>query len=91
MTLQSRAVLKRIATMLCSMGTIVSYGYLIGGAGGYLMGRGRPFVALTGFVVGSLLAFVAIKIWRSYLEDVDALNETEPYKPEEYEDDERYL
>lgn len=90
MTLQNRVVLKRIATLLCSMGTIVSYSYLIGGMGGYLMGRGRPFVALTGFVVGSLLAFIAIKIWRSYLEDVNELNETDHYKPEECDDDGRY-
>ncbi|MDL2263536.1 hypothetical protein LJC31_02680 [Synergistaceae bacterium OttesenSCG-928-I11] len=74
MTLENRAVAKRLACLFCSIGTIGSYSYLIGGAGGYLLGKGRPFVALAGFVVGTVLAFVAIKFWRSYLEDVDALN-----------------
>ncbi len=73
MTLENRAVAKRLTCLLCSIGTIGAFSYLIGGVGGYLFGKGRPFVALTGFVVGTILAFVAIRSWRSYLKDVDAL------------------
>lgn len=74
MNLETRATAKRIATLLCSAGTIVGYAYLIGGAGGYLFGKGKPLHAALGFVVGSILAVVAIKIWRSYLIDVEELN-----------------
>ena len=77
MDLETRTTAKRLATLLCSIGTIVGYSYLIGGTGGYLLGRGRPFIAAAGFVAGSILAFVAIKIWRSYLQDVALLNEKE--------------
>lgn len=89
MTLQNRATLKRFATMMCSIGTIVSYSYLIGGVGGYMFGKGRPFTAAVGFVVGTVLALIALKIWRSYMADVEALNKIDPYKPREYHDDER--
>lgn len=77
MNLETRATVKRLATMLCSMGTIVSYSYLIGGTGGYLFGKGRPWTAACGFVAGTILALIAIKIWRSYLVDVNLLNEQE--------------
>lgn len=77
MNLDTRVTLKRISTLLCSIGTIVCYGYLLGGTGGYLVGRGRPLVALAGFASGSLLAFLAIKIWRSYLSDLERLEELE--------------
>ena len=73
MKLENRATLKRIATLLCSIGTIVGYGYLLAGTGGYLLGRGRPLIAVLGFLSGTALAFVAIKIWRSYLVDIDLL------------------
>ena len=73
MKLENRATLKRIATLLCSIGTIVGYGYLLAGTGGYLLGRGRPLVAVLGFLSGTALAFIAIKIWRSYLTDLDLL------------------
>jgi hypothetical protein len=74
MTLENRAVVKRLTCLLCSMGTLGCYSYLIGGVGGYLFGRGRPFTALTGFVCGTLLAFAAIKSWRCYLKDIDELD-----------------
>ena len=75
MNIEKRATLKRIVTLICSMGTIVCYGYLIGGVGGYLFGQGRPVMALCGFASGTLLAGIALKIWKSYLADVDLLND----------------
>ena len=77
MNIEKRATIKRIVTLLCSMGTIVCYGYLVGGVGGYLFGAGRPGVALFGFLSGTVLAGIALKIWKSYLTDVDLLNELE--------------
>jgi hypothetical protein len=76
MKLETQATLKRIATLLCSIGTLVGYGYLIGGFGGYLFGRGRPMTAAVGFFAGSALAYAAIYIWRSYLNDLSLLDET---------------
>ena len=80
--LEKRATGKRLATLLCSIGTIVSYGYLIGATGGYLVGSGKPFVAVIGFIAGSFLAWVAVKIWRSYLIDAVELNERDKRRAE---------
>lgn len=80
--LEKRATWKRLGTLLCSIGTVVSYGYLIGGTGGYLMGRGRPLVAAAGLIGGTLLAWAAIKLWRSYLTDVSELNERDKKREE---------
>lgn len=77
MKLENRATAKRIATLLCSIGTIVCYGYLLAGTGGYLLGRGRPLIAALGFFSGTILALIAIKIWRSYLADLKILEELE--------------
>ena len=76
MNLETRATLKRIATLLCSIGTLVGYGYLVGGFGGYLLGRGRPMTAAAGFLAGSALAYAAVRIWRSYMDDLSRLDET---------------
>jgi hypothetical protein len=85
MMLENRAVAKRLTCLLCSIGTIGCYSYLIGGVGGYLFGRGRPFVALAGFVCGTLLALAAIKSWRGYLKDLDAIDALD--KPAAQDDD----
>ena len=77
MNIENRATTKRIITLLCSMGTIVCYGYLIGGVGGYLFGKGRPILALCGFLSGTILAGIALRIWKSYLVDVELLNEAD--------------
>jgi hypothetical protein len=73
MNIETRATAKRIMTLLSSIGTIVCYGYALGGVGGYLAGRGRPFIAAAGIISGSLLAFAAIKIWRSYIADLELI------------------
>jgi hypothetical protein len=77
MNLETKATLKRITVLLCSIGTLVGYGYLIGGFGGYLFERGRPVTAVIGFFAGSAFACAAIFIWRSYLEDLSILGETD--------------
>lgn len=77
MKLEKRATVKRLGTMLCSIGTIVCYGYMIGGVGGYMFDRGRPLVSAAGLAAGSALAWAAIKLWKSYLVDADKLNEAD--------------
>lgn len=80
--LEKRATGKRLGTTLCSIGTIVCYGYMIGGMGGYLFDKGRPFVAVAGFLGGSVLAWIAMKLWRGYLVDAAELNERDKRRDE---------
>lgn len=75
MTRENRAVMKRLACLLCSLGTLVCYSYLVGGVGGYLVGQGRPLEAAAGFVSGTALALAAVALWRSYLGDIAMLAE----------------
>ncbi|MDR3279688.1 MAG: hypothetical protein LBT23_04170 [Synergistaceae bacterium] len=72
MNVETSITVKRIATLICSMTVIVFFGYALGGVGGYLMGRGQPRTIAWGLAGGSLLAYMAIRIWRSYLKDVES-------------------
>jgi hypothetical protein len=87
MNIETRATAKRIMTLLSSIGTIACYGYALGCVGGYLAGQGRPFAAAAGIISGSLLAFAAIKIWRSYIADLELIqsmtDSPEPPEPPE--------
>ncbi|MDR1965428.1 MAG: hypothetical protein LBQ36_01850, partial [Synergistaceae bacterium] len=67
---EARITAKRIATLVCSMAVIVFYGYALGGAGGYLFGRGRPKVIALGLAGGACLTYIALALWKSYLSDV---------------------
>lgn len=80
MNIETRATLKRMATMFCSIGTLAGYSYLIGGVGGYLFDKGRPLLAAAGFIAGTLLALIALRFWKSYLVDVEILNEKDAAK-----------
>ena len=66
-----RPVLKRIATMLCSIAVLFFFGHAVGGAGGYLAGRGRPDVILLGILGAAVFAWLSFFIWKSYLRDID--------------------
>lgn len=79
-SLEKRATLKRMATLFTSIGTIISYGYAVGGVGGYLFGQGKPFTAASGLIIGTLLALAAIRAWKSYLIDVSELNRLDSEK-----------
>jgi hypothetical protein len=74
MNIETAAIFKRVATMICSIAVIVCLGYAIGGAGGYLVGRGRPLVILMGLAGGAVFTYLSFRIWRLYLEDVEVLN-----------------
>jgi hypothetical protein len=74
MNLETSATLKRIATLICSMTVIVCLGYAIGGAGGYLVGKGRPLVILLGLSGGAVFTCASLRIWQAYLKDAAILN-----------------
>ena len=70
-----RATLKRIATLLCAVAVLIFFGHAIGGAGGYLAGRGRPFVILWGVSGAVVFTWLSFFIWKSYLRDIGVLEE----------------
>ena len=63
---------KRLLVLFLSIGTIVAFGYALGGMGGYLYGKGRPLVAAGGLFGGCLSSYAALKLWKVYLEDIAA-------------------
>jgi hypothetical protein len=77
MNVESSAILKRVATLICSMLTIICMGYAVGGAGGYLAGKGRPLAILLGLAGAAVSACASFSVWRSYLKDAEFLNRRE--------------
>lgn len=62
---------KRIIVLILSFTTIIAYGYALGALWGYMLGAGKPLVIAAGGVGGTLCAFAALRIWRSYLDDIE--------------------
>lgn len=75
MSIENKSALLRFSCLLCSLGTLWCYSYLVGGTAGYLFGEGRPVAAALGFVGGTILAFVALKLWSAYLKTLKAISE----------------
>jgi hypothetical protein len=61
---------KRLLVLFLSFGTIIAFGYALGGLGGYMFGEGKPLVIAAGLSGGALSGFMALRIWRSYLDDI---------------------
>ncbi len=61
----------RLAVLFLSIGTIVAYGYALGGLMGYLLGEGKPLVIAGGLVSGTFCALAAFKLWGIYLSQID--------------------
>ncbi len=84
---------RRISVLCLSIGTIVAYGYALGGLGGYMFGRGRPLLVAAGLIGGTLCAWLALHIWRVYLDEIaaeDAEIERLDCKKENKNDDGNY-
>ena len=62
---------KRLLVLFLSFGTIIAFGYALGGLGSYMFGEGKPLVIAAGLTGGALSGFMALRIWRSYLDDID--------------------
>ena len=65
---------KRLMVLFLSFGTIIAFGYALGGLGSYMFGEGRPLVIAAGLIGGALSAILAMKIWRTYLDDIEREN-----------------
>ena len=63
---------KRLLVLFLSFGTIIAFGYALGGLGGYMYDKGKPLVIAAGLIGGCASAAAAMKIWRSYLTDIEA-------------------
>lgn len=57
--------------LFLSFGTIIAFGYALGGLGGYIFDRGKPLVIAAGLGGGIVLAILALKVWRVYLDDLE--------------------
>lgn len=66
------ANMKRLAVLLLSIGTLVLYGHAIAGLGGYLWGKGRPFMIAYGLVGGTATAIAALFVWKLYLKELES-------------------
>ena len=66
---------KRLLVLFLSFGTIIAFGYALGGLGGYMFDQGKPKVIAAGLIGGIVSAYIALKVWRTYLDDIDRENE----------------
>ncbi|MBQ9882145.1 MAG: hypothetical protein IJM42_06020 [Synergistes sp.] len=60
-----------MSVLFLSFATIICYGYALGGLGSYALGVPKPVPTAAGLVCGTLCAFLAIKIWRRYIEEIE--------------------
>lgn len=69
---------KRLIVLILSFATLVGYGYAIGGVGALVLGRPRPFVIAAGFIGGSFSLWLAFRLWRQFLDEVEKEAEAGP-------------
>ena len=72
---------KRLTVLFLSFSTIVAYGYALGGLGSYAMGMPKPLPIAVGLAGGTLCAYLALKIWRLYLAEIEEENRRQGENP----------
>lgn len=77
---------KRLAVLVLSFATIICYGYALGGLGALIAGRSEPLVIAAGLAGGSFCLWLAFRLWRQFLEQVE--KEIEASQKESGEQDE---
>lgn len=80
---------KRLTVLFLSFSTIVAYGYALGGLGSYAMGVPKPLPIAVGLAGGTLCAYLALKIWRLYLTEIEAGDKRFAEEHEKDEEEER--
>lgn len=65
------AMNKRLIVLILSISTIVAYGYALGGLGSYAMGVPKPVPIAAGLSCGTVFAVAALRLWKSYLEELE--------------------
>lgn len=79
---------KRLVVLFLSFSTIIAYGYALGGLGSYAMGVPKPLPIAAGLIGGTLCAYLALKIWRLYLTEIEAENKRLAEERERAEEEE---
>lgn len=77
---------KRIVVLILSISTITCYGYALGGLGAHIMGHGGLYVAAAGLIGGTLCAWLALTLWRQFLDEHS--EDTEAKAPDKHPEDE---
>jgi len=57
----------RLVVLLLAIGTIIFYAHALAGLGGYLLGKGRPWMIAYGLIGGTCTAALALWLWKRYL------------------------
>ena len=70
-----------MTVLFLSFSTIVAYGYALGGLGSYAMGVPKPLPIAVGLAGGTLCAYLALKIWRLYLAEIEEENRRQGENP----------
>ena len=74
---------KRLLVLFLSFGTIIAFGYALGDLGGYMCSeRASLLLSLAGLTGGALSGFMALRIWRSYLDDIEGRTKKRAGGPE---------
>lgn len=60
---------KRIVVLILSISSITCYGYALGGLGAHIMGGGDMYVIAAGLIGGTFCAWLALKLWRQFLDE----------------------
>lgn len=74
---------KRLLVLFLSFGTIIAFGYALGGLGGYIFDRGKPLVIAAGLGGGIVSALLALRVWRIYLDDLEKEDKRTKLKTED--------
>lgn len=69
--------------LFLSFGTIIAFGYALGGLGGYIFDRGKPLVIAAGLGGGIVSALLALRVWRIYLDDLEKEDKRTKLKTED--------
>ena len=80
---------KRLAVLFLSFATIICYGYALGGLGSYALGVPKPLHTAAGLICGTVCAFLALKIWRRYIEEIEEEQKRSEENSPRGEDEER--
>lgn len=63
---------KRLLVLILSFATLMCYGYALGGIGALLAGRPQPLIILAGLAGGSFCLWLAFRLWRQFLDEIEA-------------------
>lgn len=77
---------KRLLVLILSFATLICYGYALGGIGALLFGRPQPLVIAAGLLGGTFCLWLAFKLWRQFLDEVEA-EEAALHKSEEKDEE----